>query len=210
MTNIVRESPVSFEKTPKRVENRGGWKVAMAYDKETEPCIVDLSHKPRFDLQDGSLSSFHPFGIAVPETPGMSVLENGFLVNRMNRTQASVWHLDGSPPQLPDDPAYTDVTDAAMCVAIMGKALFSIGEKLTSLDFLEPGKKAPFLVQGPLFHVPAQIVVLSRKPESPALIFTCSRGYGRSMVKAIMDAGAEFNLVPAGEERFTTWIKTIV
>ncbi|MFO7749605.1 MAG: sarcosine oxidase subunit gamma SoxG [Desulfobacteraceae bacterium] len=209
MTDIVRESPVSFETTPKRVEKRDGWNVAMAYDRETEPYIVDLSHRPRFDLQNGTLSSFHPFGVAIPETPGMSVLEKGFLVNRMNRTQASLWHLDGRLPELPDDPAYTDVTDATLCMGIVGKELFSIAEKLTGLDFLDPGKKPPFLVQGPLLHVPAQIVVLNRKPESPALIFTCSRGYGRSMVNAIMAAGAEFSLVPAGEEQFTAWIKTI-
>jgi len=35
---------------------------------------------------------------------------------------------------------------------------------------------------------------------------TCSRGYARDMAGAILDAGAEFNLHPAGEQAFGNWL----
>jgi len=35
---------------------------------------------------------------------------------------------------------------------------------------------------------------------------TCSRGYAGSMTAAILDAGEEFGLRPAGENAFSGWI----
>ena len=83
-----------------------------------------------------------------------------------------------------------------------------MAEKLTNLDFMDPAKKAPFLLQGPFCHVPCQIVTLEKKADgSGGFLLTCSRGYGDSMVGAILEAGAEFGLKPAGEERFTAWME---
>ncbi len=209
MKEIQRVSPVVFKSTPVKTETRDNWEVVMEYSGEGDgPFLVDLSHRPRFDLQDSNLAAQKPFGIVIPETPGICVLENGILANRMNGTQVSLYHLDGDDTVImPDEKEFTDVTESTLCVALFGKNVFSICEKLTALDFMDPQRKAPFLFQGPFSHVPCQMVTLNKAVESSGLILTCSRGYGRDMIDSILHAGEEFGLNPAGETRFTDWIK---
>ena len=57
----------------------------------------------------------------------------------------------------------------------------------------------------------AQMVkeVASKTGDDAGIILTCSRGYGRDMIHAILDAGDEFNLKPAGENRFSDWISRL-
>ena len=105
--------------------------------------------------------------------------------------------------------AYTDVTDATVFLALIGKNLAAVVEKLTALDFFNPLNEPPFLLQGPLAHVPCQCVMLEKSPSRSAILFTCSRGYAQSMVHAFRDAGAEFGLRPAGEGVFHNWLDQI-
>jgi hypothetical protein len=201
MEDIIRRSPVSFERRSKKAELRNNWNIVVEYEDEgSGPYLTDLSHKARWDLLDADIGRIQPWGIQIPDSPGHCVFENGFLINRMNRTQASIWHLSGETPVPPDDPAFTDVTDATVFLALYGNDIFSITEKLTSLDFLDPSKKTPFLLQGPFSHVPCQIVTLERTSERAGIFMTCSRGYARDMVGAILEAGEEFDLRPAGEQ----------
>jgi hypothetical protein len=211
MKEIQRVSPVVLKSTPIKTEKRDNWDVVMEYKGETDgPYLVDLSHRPRFDLQDADLSGITPFGMTIPGTPGQSLLENGVLANRMNRTQVSLFNLDGEEGlAMPAESGYTDVTESTICVALIGKETFSICEKLTALDFMESGRTTPFLFQGPFSHVPCQIVTLSRDGDKSGIVLTCSRGYGRDMIHSILHAGEEFKLVPAGEKRFTTWINSL-
>jgi hypothetical protein len=53
------------------------------------------------------------------------------------------------------------------------------------------------------------VVLENQGDMSGGMIFTCSRGYADSMVEALLDAGKEFNLKPAGEARFTDWLQAI-
>ena len=86
--------------------------------------------------------------------------------------------------------------------------MFLLAEKLTNLDFMDPDKKAPFLLQGPFCHVPCQIVTLQKAADgSGGFLLACSRGYGESMLRAVFKAGAEFGLRPAGENRFQVWLQ---
>lgn len=170
---------------------------------------MDLSHLKRWDVQDSALSAIAPAGVAVPETPGSCALENGILVNRMNRTQAAVWHLLPNSVELPAESPFTDVSESTMFLAIVGKEVFSIAEKLSALDFSDPQKSAPFLLQGPLSHVPCQLVTLCRDADNSGILFTCSRGYAQDMVHAVMAAGAEYGLRPAGEDRFLKWVSAL-
>ncbi|MGD9181823.1 MAG: sarcosine oxidase subunit gamma SoxG [Desulfobacterales bacterium] len=210
MESIKRCSPARFDGQPLNTEQQGDWTVVLEYEAEgKEPWVIDLSHRARWDLQDADISKQQPWGINIPETPGQCVLENGVLINRMNRTQASIWHLFGEDLAVPDDQAFTDVTDATVFLVLLGKDIFAITEKLTSLDFLDPLKKPPFLLQGPFLHVPCQIVILGNIPERSAILFTCSRGYAQDMIAAILEAGAEFELHPAGENAFRNWVNQI-
>ena len=210
MKDIQRYSPVSFKNTPLRQERRDNWTVVLEYKEEKKgPYIVDLSHRTRFDFQDGDLASKTPFGIEIPDTPGVSVLSSGFLMNRMNNTQISLWHLTGETPGMPEESSYTDVTEATLFIALMGEKVFDICEKLSALDFRDSEKEVPFLFQGPFSHVPCQITTLSRDGENSGVLLTCSRGYADHMIHAVMDAGREFSLTPAGEDRFTAWIGSL-
>jgi len=207
MKAIKRVSPVVFKATPLTSEQRDNWNIVTEYQGEGDgPCIVDLSHRVRWDLQSSDLAATKPFGITIPDLPGQSVFENGFLANRMNRTQVSLYHLAGENPVIPESSAYTDVTENTLFVALIGEKVFSICEKLSALDFRDPDRQTPFLYQGPFAHVPCQIVTLARDAEKSGIVLTCSRGYGKDMVQAILGAGEEFGLRPAGEGRFTQWI----
>lgn len=210
MKEIKRYSPVQFKATPLKSEVRDNWNVVLEYHDQGEgPYVVDLSHRTRLDFQSPDLSAQKPLGIIIPETFGQSVLEKGILVNRMNRTQTSLYHLDGERLEIPTEAEYTDVTENTVFLALMGKEVFSICEKLTNLDFMDPARTTPFLFQGPFSHVPCQIVTLCREGEKSGLVMTCSRGYGRDMIHSILDAGKEFGLKPAGEKKFTEWIKNL-
>ncbi|MEX1298840.1 MAG: sarcosine oxidase subunit gamma SoxG, partial [Desulfotignum sp.] len=141
--------------------------------------------------------------------PGQSVLENGFLINRMNRTQSSIYHLGGDAVEIPKETEYTDVTESTVFLAIIGAPVFAICEKLSALDFMDRNRETPFLYQGPFSHVPCQIVTVSRDGETSGVVMTCSRGYAKDMVDAILHAGEEFGLKPAGEKRATDWISRL-
>ena len=207
---IKRQSPVSFPGKPLNTEIRDHWTVALEYEAEGQgPYLFDLSHRARWDLQDADLSGFEPLGIGVPDTPGQCVFENGVLVNRMNRTQASIWHLGGQTPGAPDGAAYTETTDVSAFFGLVGPNILAIAEKLSALDFADPAKSAPFLLQGPFSHVPCQVVTLERAAERCGILLTCSRGYARDMTHAILAAGEEFGLQPAGEAAFISWIETV-
>lgn len=211
MKEIQRISPVGFKSTPLKREERDNWDIVMEYSGEGDgPFVVDLSHRPRFDVQSSDLSAVTPFGMTLPKVPGECIFEKGILANRMNRTQVSLFNLVAEDRvTMPEESIYTDVTESTLCVALIGKEVFSICEKLTALDFLDPQKTAPFLFQGPFSHVPCQIVTLSKDSEKAGLILTCSRGYGRDMIHSILHAGEEFKLMPAGEARFANWIKNL-
>ncbi len=208
MKEILRVSPVVFKSTPVKTEIKDNWEVVMEYEGQGNgPYLIDLTHKQRFDLQNSNLAGHKPFQVTIPEIPGHSVLDKEILINRMNNTQASIYNFGEKSIAMPEDSGFTDVTEATLFVALIGKDIFSICEKLTSLDFMDPEKKAPFLFQGPFSHVPCQIVTISRDLENPGLVLTCSRGYGRDMIHAVFDAGKEFGLKPAGEEKFNNFIK---
>jgi len=202
---------VSFDAAPAKTEERDNGSVVLEYEDEgAGPYVVDLSHRSRWDLQDAEIGGVQTMGIRVPDKPGQCVFENGFLINRMNLTQASVWHLSGETPALPDDPAFTDITDSTVFLAVFGQDLFAILEKLSALDFLDSSRQTPFLLQGPFSHLPCQIVTLDKTPGRSGILMTCSRGYARDMVGAILEAGMEFKLRPAGEQAFSSWLNEVI
>ena len=209
MVEIHRESPVRFRISPSKSEIRDNWTVALEYDDEGPgPWLVDLAHKTRWDLQDSGIGKMTVGELAVPADPGACTFADNTLVNRMNRTQASIFHLGASAPELPDFSGYTDVSESTVFVALFGPQAFRVAEKLTNLDFQDPARQVPFLLQGPFCHVPCQIVTLEKTADGEGgFLLTCSRGYGDSMVHAILEAGAEFGLRPAGENRFNSWVQ---
>lgn len=209
MVAIKRESPVAFRAAPRKTAERDNWTVALEYEDEGNgPWLVDLAHKTRWDLQDGSVDAMTPCDLAVPASPGHCTFSGATLIGRMNATQAAIWHLGATAPALPDHSGYTDVSEATAFLALFGPKTFYIAEKLTDLDFMAPTGEPPFLLQGPFCRVSCQIVTLEKAADgSGGFLLTCNRGYGGGMVGAILEAGAEFGLRPAGENRFAEWIR---
>ncbi|MCK8603541.1 hypothetical protein [Desulfoferrobacter suflitae] len=210
MATIERRSPVAFPVRAVRSTKIGHWTVVQQYTNEGEgPWLIDLSHHPRWDLQDADIRRCKPFPVNVPVDPGTCTLDRGLLVNRMNRTQCSIWHLLGDTPQPPADPVCTETTDATALMALAGGKVFAITEKLTNLDLTDPGPKPPFLLQGPFCHVACQLVIAQRRDLDGTLLLACSRGYGQDMAHAILQAGEEFDLRPAGEDQWRNLLKQI-
>ncbi|MGD8226719.1 MAG: sarcosine oxidase subunit gamma SoxG [Desulfobacteraceae bacterium] len=199
---------MKFSSPPGKKEIRDGWEVVLEYEDQGKgPFLIDLSHIPKWDVQDADLTHIRPMDVAIPEHPGDCILENGILINRMNATQAIIWHFSDSQPAFPQEPAYTDVSDGYALMAVLAKDVFSIMEKVTPLDLSTPSKAPPFLVQGPVLHVRCQIVVLGVKGDDGVVLITCPRGYGQSVCDALLDAGAEWQVRPGGENAFTRWFR---
>ena len=203
-----RLSPIKFSSPPTEKEIRKGWEVVLEYEDEGKgPFLIDLSHIPKWDVQDADLRQIRPMDVAIPEHPGDCILESSLLINRMNATQAAIWHLSEAQPDFPLEPAYTDVSDGYALMAVLAKDVFSIMEKVTPLDLSTPSRVPPFLLQGPVLHVRCQIVVLGEKGDDGAVLIAFPRGYGQSVCEALLDAGIEWGLRPAGETAFRDWLK---
>jgi len=213
MLQLRRQSPIRFDAGPQQTVARDNWSVVLAYADEGDgPWITDLTHKTRWDYQNGRLSERVPGDFRVPSRPGRCLFADGVLVNRMNGTQASIYHLGPAAAALatPTDPGFTDVSEASVLLGIFGPNAFSVFEKLSNLDFAEPTRETPFLLQGPFCRVPCQVVVLVCTGDGAGgFLLSCSRGYGESMAQAILRAGREFGLQPAGEDRFTGFLETV-
>jgi hypothetical protein len=201
---MKRYSPVSFESHPAQSVMRGDWEVVLAYkDEGTGPSLVDLSHISKWDIQAVDLSQIQPLGVNIPGVAGACTIENGMLVSRLNRTQASVWQLSAKILPVPDESAYTDITESRCLLGFLGQEIFSLMEKLTALDLQASRIQPPFLLQGPVLHLPSQVVVLGKD----ALIIGFSRGYAQSVVEAILEAGQQWGIQPAGELAFNEYVQ---
>ena len=210
MDTLTRQSPVRFEAEALRTRLRDDWTIVVEFAGQGDgPHLVDLSHCPRWDVQRSRLDQAGLIGVSgltVPADPGSSALQAGTLVNRMNQTQASIWHLHGEPDELPVGEAFTDVTDATVFLGLVGAGALRVAERLSNLDFGQPGRVTPFLLQGPFAHVPCQIAVMGTRGGDAGLLLTCSRGYARDMIASLLHAGEHDGLRPAGEAAFTSWL----
>ena len=219
---VFRRSAVSFGATPAATESRDGWTVVLRYQGERGhpgPFIVDLSHRRRWDCQDSRIATHRPMQLPIPERLGGVGVHDPFVVARMNRTQASIWHLGKAPPPLarsgpgatplagppwpglpePGDPTLTETTDGHAMLAFVGPGVPGILEGLTSLDLFDPARPTPHLTQGPVLRVPCQIVTFARD----LVVMTLARGYGETFASAALASGRALGLSPGGEEVFS-------
>ncbi len=205
--NLERRSPVTLKGRPAKTEIRDGWRIVSRYSGNAQgPHIIDLSHFSRWDIQDDALEQVEPYGSKIPAKPGQIFMDINLLIGRLNRTQAIAWHFAPEKPVFPQTKAFTDITDAAVAIALTGPWVFDLAEKLCALDLSEPDKNPPFLVQGPFSHVPCHIWVLHHEDSRGWIALTCSRGYAGDMVNGVLEAGAQWGILPEGEDRFRSWM----
>lgn len=192
--NLERRSPVKLKGQPVKTGIGDGMH------------IIDLSHFSRWDIQDKRLERTRPYGNIIPVIPGQIFMDKNLLIGRLNATQAIAWHFSTVPPALPEADAFTDITDAAVAMALAGPSVFNMVEKVCALDLADPSKIPPFLVQGPFSHVPCHLWVLDRTDSGGCMALTCSRGYAHDMVNSILGAGAEYNIAFGGNDMFKAWL----
>jgi len=208
MGSYYRRSPVVFEDPPRKTEIRGHWEVVLEYEREGDgPFLIDLSHISKWDIHDVDLSRIRPLGVKTPVIPGQTALKKGMIISCMNRTQAAIWHLLKQRSCDAQGVSYTDITDAFAILAVLGKEVVSLMEKVTDLDLCASERQPPFLLQGPISRVPCQVVVMGLRRGLSGVLIACARGYGRSMAEGLLSAGEEEGLRPAGEAVFLKWLK---
>ena len=197
-----RRSPVTFDAPAAETEPRDGWTVILRYADEDDhpgPWLVDLSHRRRWDFQDRDIAAQTPMDLPVPREYGRVAVHGPLVINRMNRTQVSIWHLgDGPLPETPPIPGLTETTDGHCMLAFVGPGVPRALEHLTQLDLFDPARPTPFLTQGPVLRVPCQVVTFA--PD--LVVMTFARGYGETFARAALDAGPPGGLAPGGERRF--------
>ena len=197
-----RRSPVASDANPAATEMRDGWGVVLRYQDEERhggPWLVDLSHRRRWDYQDGRVATQRPMHLPVPAEFGRVGVHGPLVISRMNRTQVAIWHLGaGAPPTMPSETAFTETTDGHCMLAFIGLGVPAVLEHLTSLDRFDPGRAMPFLTQGPVLHVPCQVVTFA----ADLVVMTLARGYGETFAHAVLHSGALAGLRPGGEEGF--------
>ena len=80
MKEIQRVSPVVLKSTPVKTEKRDNWEVVMEYHGEGDgPFLVDLSHRPRFDLQDSNLAAINRLELFFLKNQAIVFLKKVFL-----------------------------------------------------------------------------------------------------------------------------------
>jgi hypothetical protein len=199
-----RRSPVVFSTSPMSTEDRQGRQVVLEYEGQGDgPFLVDLSHCVKWDFQDSKLDDQHPWGLTIPAQPGQSLVHDGWLVNRMNRTQAQFWRIDGADVSPPQEAFATDITDGLCLLALVGSDVPVIMERLTPLDIFSPNRQTPCLIQGPVLHIPCQLVRIGLFEDTHVVVFGFSRGYGQTMAEAVIEASSGHGLKPGGEQAFT-------
>jgi len=206
---MQRQSPVHLPGKPEKTKMRDHWPVVLGYaDEGPGPWIVDLSPCSRWDIQGRELGEALPSGISLPDSPGSVVLHAGGLTGRIGLRQAFLWIFDDKA-SISAGNGCTDVTEGTLCLALLGKNVFQITEKLTNLDLGDPKRHTPFLLLGPFSHVTGQLVVLNHDPADAVVLVAGTRGFAHDMVHAVLAAGEEFGLKPAGEIRFLEKFKSL-
>ena len=200
MSTVFRRSPIIFDRKAAEKTDSLGWEVVLKFAAEGGgPWLVDLSHLQRWDYQDMELDATAPFGLSMPAEPGQVVYQNDKLIARMNRTQAMIACLrTGDSIETQKAVRYTDITDAHCMLAVVGSEAPAVMEDVSNLDLFNPSRKMPFLTQGPIMHIPCQVVTLSEE----CVLMSFSRGYGQSFADAILHAASGCGLRPGGESVF--------
>jgi hypothetical protein len=210
MDDCQRASPIIFEATAEDTELRNGWGVVLAYRGEGNgPALVDLSHCAKWDVQDKNLSELRPSGLKIPGSPGTCLVTGGVIVSRLNSTQASIWQFSKRILAWPDLSCLTEMTDAHALMALIGRETTGIIEKVSALDLTPLDKEPPFLLLGQVLQIPMQLVVMDGEKRPSGILLACSRGYAQCVVRALLDAGSEFGLKPAGEKHFVDWMRNL-
>ncbi len=67
---VLRTSPIRFDLEPEKVVEVDGRQVVETYKNQKQgPLLIDLSHRPGWDIQDKDLKRFSASGLNIPAPP---------------------------------------------------------------------------------------------------------------------------------------------
>ena len=202
--HFPRYSPIFLDETPAEVEDREGFRVVLRYEHEGGgPFLIDLSHRPKWSIQDRQLSRIHPYRMDLPEIPNSCALQNGFLLLRLTEYHALAWHLFGPSTEMPNAFPYTDMTDGNTLLALMGRDIPALLEKAAPVDLWKPEQPLPRMFHGPVLGIPSILAILEQSPTQSIALLACARSYGQSMAEHLLEIGEGWKMRPAGERIFT-------
>jgi sarcosine oxidase gamma subunit len=206
---IKRISPLDMGLDPERTIDRNGWQIPLAYVGErrrNDIFISDLSHVPKWCMRGPNLDEQAPAGLKMPHEPGGVNTDHGVLLVRLIPSEARLMVLGDDAPVF-NDAMYTDVTDGYASIAVVGCQCFEVLNKLSTLDL--DGPDAPAAALAPVEEVTCLIVRLVGKAGVPGIIVSGARGYGHFLLDALLDAGRQYGIQPAGWERFSIWCEKL-
>ncbi len=210
MQTYTRQSPLHFPLSPQETVVHKGWKVALSFPaEEAAPlAMIDLSHAAKWELYGAQLEGRRVGSLPIPTVPGGASVQAGLVVGLCRPSTALVWQLPGDDGLVSfDGVLVTETTDGWALLAMLGKDAARLFEKVSDLDLARRSDENARLVQGPVLDIPARVLVLYGNDMTPGLLLAVARGYGQSVADAMLDAGAEYGLRPAGENRFRRWLK---
>lgn len=211
MKGYQRLSPVTLPGTIEKSIQRDGWEIALRYSQEDSPLtIIDLSHLSKWEIYAPELSGRSLGPIHVPNRTGEVVLTTEVIVALCRPSVALAFMCDHSGDGLLNEANHADVTDGYALLALIGDDGPSIMEKITDLDLTSPSGGYARLVQGPLLGAPSKIMIFSTTGCKKGMLIAVARGSGQSIVDAILDAGADFELTSAGERAFKRWLESFI
>jgi glycine cleavage system aminomethyltransferase T len=102
------------------------------------------------------------------------------------------------------DPAYTDMTDGWVLLALWGPRSLEVVQRLVTVDIERPEIEGPLLVATGSHGIRVQLVNL--RGAIPGFVISCDRSHGQSLFDACLRAGRQFELKITGQRAFNAWL----
>lgn len=205
---MKRISPVRMPLKAEKTEIRNYFEVKLSYQGETSgPSLVDLSHISKWEIETSDLDKkMNDINFSVPLKPCDAFLSKKKAVCRLTSTRVLIWDFDGRDDELlKQSGTFNDLTDGNALFFLTGEGLLSIMERLVEMDLDLKNQSDLLFLQGPVIGVPAKILVCINQQYQMGMFISVGRGFGQSIADAILAAGAETDISPAGEYVFSRW-----
>jgi aminomethyltransferase folate-binding domain-containing protein len=168
---------------------------------EAAPAIglTDLSHRPKAVVQGAAVKELDP------PKPGLAKWTGKGYIGSLTQDEAVIFDLTGSMAVDWQNPAYTDMTEAWVLLAVWGPKALPVMQRLVEIDIERPDLDHPFYLITQNHAINVQIINLKRT--EPGFLIACNRSHGQNLFDTLLHAGEHLGLKPAGIEAFEKWLK---
>lgn len=182
-------------------ENVDGWPVILRFEPaEADPVVglTDLSHRPKAVVQGETVKELDP------PKPGLAKWTGQRYIGSLTQDEAVIFDLTGPMKVDWRNPAYTDMTEAWVLLAMWGPQALPVMQRLVEIDIERPELDKPFYLITKNHAINVQIVNLKRT--EPGFLIACNRSHGQNLFDTLLHAGAHLGLKLVGMEGFEKWL----